>query len=165
MNIVLTEKQIYERIVELGREITAAYEGTPLTALVLLNGGLPFAGELIRQIKMPIQVDSLAVASYSGTVREALTFRSQMKLSPRGRNILLIDDVLDSGFTLNNLKNHLLSLGALSVKTAVLVRKAANRSANIETDFVGFDLPDKFLIGFGMDADEEYRNLPYIATL
>ena len=156
------------RIRELGAEITAIYKDQPLTMLVVMNGGLFFGAKLAEAIAVEdFFIDSISASSYkhhSSTGNVEL--RSFMKLEVKGRHLLILDEVLDTGRTLKKIKEKLLDQGALSVKTVVLVEKTIPRPEGIDhADWSGFQMEDRYLIGCGMDSDEKYRNLPYIAVL
>ena len=159
MEILCSAGEIARHIARLGREITEYYRGKPLTLVSLMNGALPFAADLMRAIVLPLYVDTVSVSSYHDCKSSGeLNFRSTLKLPPAGRHILLADEVLDTGFTLR--------CGAASVRTAVMVEKIRPRPEGIEhADWTGIVLPDRYLVGYGLDADELYRNLPCIAAL
>lgn len=167
MRILITEEEIAQRVASLGKEITAFYQGKePLTVIALMNGALPFAADLVRKIDLALRWDTLGASSYSCNRSSGeLQIRSELKLSVRGRHILLLDDIFDTGFTLGCLKEHFLGLGALSLRTCVLLNKS-KESAKLctEPDWSGFTIGDVYVIGYGMDSEEEYRNLPYIAV-
>ena len=168
MEILFDEAAIRRRIAELGREIGAYYGGDTVTLVVLANGALCFGADLARAIDCPVEWDVASVASYvndrsSGQVG----FRGKPKLDPKGRRILLADEVLDSGLTLARMKAWYLERGAAEVKTAVMVEKIRPRAAEAvgRADWTGVTLPDRYLVGYGLDSHEKYRNLPYIAAL
>ena len=168
IEILKTSEEVNQRIIELGDEITQFYGDVPLTMIVVMNGGLFVAAKLAEAIKLEdFYIDSIAAGSYKHDVcTGTLELRSTLKLDPRGRNILLVDEVLDSGRTLKAIKNNLLAEGALTVKTAVLVEKKIVRTDGIEhADWTGFFMDDRYLIGCGMDSEEKYRNYPGIAVL
>ncbi len=168
IEIIKTPDEVKRKIHEMGNLITQACGKTPLTMVVIMNGGLFFAAKLAEAIKLDdFYIDSIAAGSYknnasTGTVQ----LRSTLKLDPKGRNILIVDEVLDSGRTLKAIRNTLLEMGALSVKTAVLVEKKLPRPDGIaHADWVGFLMDDRYLIGCGMDSNEKYRHYPGIAVM
>ncbi len=167
MQILFSASEIAGRVAAMGSEITGYFHGKPLTLVALMNGALPFAADLMRAIDLPIHCDSLGVASYRNCRSSgALNFRSTLKLNPAGRHILLADEVLDSGVTLREVRRYFLERGAAGVYSAVMVEKERERPDGIaHADWAGFRTPDRYLVGYGLDADEEYRNLPYIAAL
>ena len=168
MVILETAESVNIKIKELGAQITKAYKNEPLTMLVIMNGGLFFAAKLAEAIdKDDFYIDSMAAGSYTDNISSGVVqLRSTLKLDPKGRHILIVDEVLDSGRTLKAISENLLSLGALSVKSAVLVEKTIPRPNGIEhADWVGFFMDDRYLIGCGMDSHEKYRHFPGIAVL
>lgn len=164
--ILIPQQKITERIAELGSEISAEYSGKELHCIVVLNGAIFFAADLMRNLSLPLTLDSLAVASYSGEKSTGkLTFRSSLKLPVKNRDILLIDDILDSGRTLKRVVDYLIEEGANSVRTCVLLDKNTQRATDgLEiADYRAFSIPDLFVVGYGLDRDENYRHLPDIA--
>ena len=167
IEIIKTPEEVNRRIKELGSEITDACGSNPLTMVVVMNGGLFFSAKLAESIKLDdFYIDSIAAGSYTDDVSSGVVkLRSTLKLDPRGRDILLVDEVLDSGRTLKAIRDTLFSMGASSVKTAVLVEKKIDRPEGIEhADWVGFFMDDRYLIGCGMDSGEKYRHYPGIAV-
>ena len=158
---------IRRRVDELADEITRAYAGQELTAIIIMNGGFFFAADLLRHVNLPVRVDSLPAGSYLHHASTGqLTMRGSLKLEVKGRHILLIDDILDTGFTLAKLQKKLLADGALSCRTCVLFDKAIPpEQKKAKPDWFGFRAPPQYLVGCGMDSDELYRNLPDICIL
>lgn len=168
MVILETSESVNAKIKELGSLITKAYKDEPLTMLVVMNGGLFFAAKLAEAIdKEDFYIDSMAAGSYNNNVSSGVVqLRSTLKLDPKGRHILIVDEVLDSGRTLKAICENLLSMGALSVKSAVLVEKTIPRPNGIEhANWAGFYMNDRYLIGCGMDSNEKYRHFPGIAVI
>lgn len=167
MEFLCSAEEIARTVARLGREITEFYRGKPLTLVSLMNGALPFAADLMRVIDLPLYVDTVSVSSYQDCQSSGkLNFRSTLKLSPEGRHVLLADEVLDTGYTLACVAEYFRNRGAASVRTAVMVEKIRPRPAGLEhADWTGVVLPDRYLVGYGLDADELYRNLPCIAAL
>ena len=167
MNILITEAEIGERIGQLGRQIEADYQGRPLTIVAILTGSLIVLADLIRKIQLPLRVALLQASSYKGatTSAGALIINESFAPDVAGRDVLLLDDILDTGHTLNTLVHRMADRGALSVKTAVLLRKKGRQEVAIEPDYCGFEIPDAFVVGYGLDYDDDYRHLPYIAVL
>ena len=166
MKVLLTKEEIARRVAELGAEITQSYQGKDLTVVVILNGALLFASDLVRQIELPLRIDSFAASSYehdhsSGT----MTVRSHLKLPVQNRNILLIDDILDTGLSMKFLVRHFQDLGAASVKTCVLLDKMLDHKHYGKVDWCGFRIPNRYVVGYGLDSEEMYRHLPYIAII
>ena len=167
MDIIYSAGEIANRIAQLGREITEFYRGEELTVVALMNGALPFAADLIRAIGFDCYVDTVSVASYRNCRSTGEPeFRSTLKIPPSGRHILLADEVLDTGVTLQCVAEYFRRRGAASVRTVVMVEKELPRPNGLaHADWTGFTAPDRYLVGYGLDADEHYRNLPYIAAL
>ena len=166
--IIKSPDEVNERIHELGAEITRCCGSTPLTMIVVMNGGLFFGAKLAESIKLEdFYIDSIAAGSYKHDVSTGVVqLRSALKLDPRGRNILIVDEVLDTGRTLKAVQKTLMEMGASSVKTAVLVEKKLDRPDGVaHADWAGFFMDDRYLIGCGMDSEEKYRHYPGIAVL
>jgi len=158
---------ICRRVDEIAAEISAAYAGLELTAVIIMNGGVFFAADLLRRITVPVRMDSLAAGSYLHHESTGeLAMRSKLKLRLQDRHVLLIDDILDTGFTLAEIQKKILSEGALSCRTCVLIDKLLPpEQKKAKPDWYGFQSPPEFLVGYGMDSDEQYRNLPDICIL
>ncbi|MBX6364455.1 MAG: hypoxanthine phosphoribosyltransferase [Gemmatimonadetes bacterium] len=166
--IVYSEEDIARRVAEMGQEITAAYpEGEDLLVLGLLKGSFIFLADLVRHIARPIQVDFLVAASYgSGTESSGeVRLLYDPEASVAGRNLLLVEDIVDSGNTLNRLIPMLRERGPRSVELCALLHKRIAKNLVQEPRWVGFDAPREFLIGYGLDHSENFRNLPFIASL
>ena len=168
MEILFDEAAIRTRVAEMGREIGAFYGTDPVTLVVLANGALCFGADLARALSCPVEWDVVSVASYTNDRSSGvLGFRGKPKLDPAGRRILLVDEVLDSGLTLAKMKAWYLEHGAAEVKTAVMVEKTRPRvpGALEHADWTGVVLPDRYLVGYGLDSHEKFRNLPYVAAV
>ena len=165
--VAFDEAAIAKRVSELGKEITAAYPDGDLLVLGLLKGSFIFLSDLVRQITRPLQVDFVVASSYgdgtvsSGTVK--LVYDPETELE--GRNILLVEDIVDSGRTLNRLMTILKERKPRSLEICALLHKRISDGLKYETKFVGFDAPNEFLVGYGLDHAENFRHLPYIASL
>ena len=167
MEILITEAQIQERIRDLGRQIEADYAGRPLTIVAILTGSLIVLADLMRQIKIPLRVALLQASSYKGatTSAGALIINESFAPDVSGRDVLLLDDILDTGHTLSTLVHRMSDRGALRVRTAVLLHKIGRQEVAIQPDYTGFEIPDAFVVGYGLDFDDDYRHLPYVAVL
>ena len=164
MEVLYSEAEIIRRIAEMGREIARFYAGKPLTLIVLMNGGAFFGADLARAIDLPLRFDSMRAASYVADARGAVRLETAPKLDPRGREILLADDVFDSGKTMEFCRKNLLGRGALGVRCAVLIDKRVPGRGS-RPDWAGFAAPDRYLVGYGMDSCEEYRNLRFVGMV
>lgn len=168
--VLLTEKQLQKRLVTLGQEITTYYSREKLAALTVIcitNGSIIFTADLIRQIGLPLHMDSMRVSSYHGGSRPVSEpeIIANIRLSLKGQHVLVLDDILDTGHTLTKVKSALSTQQPASVKIGVLLDKKERREVPIEADFIGFDIPNEFVVGYGLDYQEKYRNLPCIGVL
>ncbi len=158
---LFSSDEIAGRVAELGAEISSYFRNRPLTAVTVMTGGICFAADLIRQINLPLWVDYISASSYRGTQScGEVCIKAKPELDCTGRHILLIDDIIDSGFTLNCLVEYFKKLDAAEVKSCVLLDKASARQKNglCAADWTGFKVPDAFVVGYGLDCDEEFRN-------
>jgi hypoxanthine phosphoribosyltransferase len=167
MEPLIPADQIRDRVDVMARDIVAAYDGRPVTVVGILTGCLVFMADIIRRIDLPLRVGFLTASSYRGeaTSPGKLLIRDDMLPELAGKHVLLLDDILDTGKTLTRVVAHLLDKGAESVKVGVLLRKVGRQEVPFEPDFVGFTIPDKFVIGYGLDYNDEYRHLPFIGVL
>lgn len=167
MEVLIDADRIRDRVERMAGEIARAYNGRPVTAVGILTGCLVFMADLIRRIDLPLRVAFLTASSYRGgaTIPGKLVIRDELLPDLAGRHVLLLDDILDTGKTLTRVVAHLLDKGAEAVKVGVLLRKLGRQEVPFEPDFVGFAIPDKFVVGYGLDFNDEYRHLPYIGVL
>ena len=167
MHVLITAEQIDRRLTELAGEIVPHYRGQPLTIVGVLTGSLMFLADLVRRLDLPLRIGFIQASSYRGaaTTAGALHVSNEIIADVRGRHVLLLDDILDTGQTLRHLTRHLLEQGAASVRVAVLLRKVGRQVHAVEVDFVGFDIPDEFVVGYGLDFNDEHRQLPHVAVL
>jgi hypoxanthine phosphoribosyltransferase len=165
--ILYHESTILSRLDELASVLTDDYRGKDFTVVAILNGSFIFMADLLRRVPLPLQVDCWSVSSYHGTKSTGqVSFRHTRVADVRGRHVLILDDILDSGTTLHTIREHLgANCGTLSLKICVLLRKEIARCRPIEADYVGFDIPNEFVVGYGLDYNERYRNLPFIGVL
>lgn len=167
--ILITEDALQARIAELGVEISRDFQGMDLLLVCILRGGVMFLSDLMRNITIPHAVDFMAVSSYgAGARRSSGTVRITMDLQHmdvRGRNVLLVEDIVDSGRTLASVIGMLDSRQPESLRVCTLLDKAARREVVVPLHYVGFDIEDKFVFGYGLDLDEYYRNLPFIGVV
>jgi hypoxanthine phosphoribosyltransferase len=164
--VLLDEKQIETRVSALARQIQRDYAGKELAIVALLNGTVLFLADLIRWLEMPLRLDFIGVSSYGrGTSPGQLVFTKELRLDVRGRDVLLVDDILDTGRTLKKVVQKLRRLKPNSIRICVLLEKKARRKEKIEADYVGFEIPDAFVVGYGLDYAERYRNLRFVGVL
>lgn len=166
--ILLSEDQIRVKVVELGKRISADYAGRELTLVSVLKGSLPFMADLMRQIDLPLQIDLMEVSSYGGTATESsglVQILKDLSAPIDGRDVLLVEDIIDTGLTLNYLLRYLRGKNPQSIKVCALLDKPARRLIEIPIDYVGFEIPDAFVVGYGLDFGEVYRNLRFVGVL
>ena len=164
--VLITEEQIARRIKILAREIERDFRGREMVVVSLLNGTVMFLADLIRHLKLPLRLDFIGVSSYGvGTETGDLVFTKELRLDVRGRDILLVDDILDTGKTMSRVLPKLRALKPRRIKICVLLDKAERRTHDISADYVGFEILDFFVVGYGLDFAERYRNLPFVGVL
>jgi len=164
--ILITETQIQRRIAELARAVTRDYVGRDPVVVALLTGTLMFLADLVRRLAIPLKLDFIGVSSYrEGTASRELVFTKDLRLDVAGRDVLVVDDILDTGRTLKAVRSRLEKIKVGSLRTCVLLDKPSRRTEPIEADYVGFVIPDLFVVGYGLDYAERYRNLPFVAVL
>lgn len=165
--VLFHESTIMSRLDEMAAEISADYDGKELTVVAVLNGSLMFGADLLRRLEMPLRLDCLSVSSYHGASTTGVVTFNQLHLPDvHGRHVLLLDDILDSGHTLHAIRDKFLEeTNPLSVKVCVLLRKDVPRQRELEADYIGFDIANEFVVGYGLDYMERFRNLPYIGVI
>lgn len=167
--VIVSEKALQERVVELAWEIEAAYDSPDvgITVVAVLTGSVVFLSDLIRRLPFRLEIGYIAVSSYTGAVTAPQKTRLGAISLPevRDRHVLIVDDILDTGGTLRLVQKMLLKRQPASLRTAVMLRKPDKAPADVSVDYVGFDIGDVFVVGYGLDFDGHYRNLPYIAEL
>lgn len=166
--ILITEDALQKRIAELGTEISRDYEGLELLLVCILRGGVMFLSDLVRHISVPHMMDFMSVSSYGVGARRS---RGQSRITldintdVHNRNVLLVEDIVDSGYTVRAVLELLSAREPKSLKVCALLNKASRREIEVKIDYCGFVIPDKFVFGYGLDADEYYRNLPFIGVM
>lgn len=167
VQILIDERQILDRVAALGRQIEDDFRGRPLTIVAVLTGSLVFLADLTRRITIPHRIALWQASSYRGlaTRPEALRLNESFSPDVAGRDVLVLDDILDTGRTLSKVASRLVERGALSVRTAVLLRKLGRQEVAFEPDYCGFEIPDAFVVGYGLDFNDDYRHLPHIGVL
>ncbi|ARU60584.1 hypoxanthine phosphoribosyltransferase [Tumebacillus avium] len=165
--ILFTEEEVAAKVRELGELITREYQGKELLVIGILKGAAMFMGDLVKRIGMVVEMDFMAVSSYGKSSESSGVVRiiKDLDKSIEGRHVLIVEDIIDTGLTLHYLKNLLEQRNAASVKVAALLDKPERRQVEISPDYLGFSVPDHFIVGYGLDFAERYRNLPYVGVL
>jgi hypoxanthine phosphoribosyltransferase len=166
--VLLSEADIAAKVAELGRRISDDYAGRNLTLVSVLKGSLPFMADLMRQITLPLRIDLMEVSSYGGTATESsglVRIMKDLSASIADEDVLLVEDIIDTGLTLNYLVRYLRGKSPASLKICTLLDKPARRLVDIPVDYVGFEIPDQFVVGYGLDYSERYRNLRFVGVL
>jgi hypoxanthine phosphoribosyltransferase len=165
--ILFHETTILSRLDQLAAEISSEYKERELTVIAVLNGSLMFMADLLRRIPLPLKLDCLSVASYHGTTETSgeVIFKQIALPDVAGRHILILDDILDSGHTLAAIRDKLETAKPRSIRVCVLLSKKKVRARAVDADYIGFEIEDEFVVGYGLDFMERYRNLPYIGVL
>ena len=167
--VLLSEEMIQNRVREMAAEIARDYAGKNPTMVCILKGAVMFYTDLLRQMDIPLQMDFMAVSSYGNKTKSSgdVEIRKDLSTSIENRHVIIVEDIVDSGFTLSYLSRMLASRGAASIKLATLLDKPARRAQGIslKADYSGFEIGDEFVVGYGLDYAERYRNLPYIGVL
>jgi len=165
--ILFTPEQIEQAVHRLASEILTEYRDKPLTIICVLTGSLMFMSDLIRLLPIRLHLDCIGASSYGDATTSSgvITITKQLRVGVRDRRVLLVDDILDTGHTLSYISDVIRALRPIDLKTCVLLDKPSRRKVNITPDFHGFEIPDHFVVGYGLDYADQYRNLPYIAVL
>lgn len=164
--VLVSEAELKEICERLGKQISKDYEGKNLLLVSVLKGAIVFMADLLKEITCDCKIDFMAVSSYSGTKTTGVVkFKKDLDENPDGQDILIVEDILDSGITLSYLRKVLADRNARSIKVCALLDKPANRKAEISADYVGKVIPDEFVVGYGLDFNEHFRNLPYVGIL
>jgi hypoxanthine phosphoribosyltransferase len=166
MKVLLCETTLRDGVTRMAGEINTIYAGHPLTIVGVMTGSIVLLADMIRLLDMPLRIGVVQASSYRGTAtRGPLAINSDLMLDIARRDVLVVDDIFDTGHTLVELLALMKKLGPASVRTAVLLRKRGRQLVDLEPDFVAFEIPDRFVVGYGLDYRDEYRNLPYVAAL
>jgi hypoxanthine phosphoribosyltransferase len=166
--VLLSEGQIAAKVAELGRRISEDYAGRQVTLVSVLKGSLPFMADLMRQMSIPLRIDLMEVSSYGGTATESsglVRILKDLSSSIDGCDVLIVEDIIDTGLTLNYLLRYLRGKNPNSLRICTLLDKPARRLVEIPIDYVGFTIPDQFVVGYGLDYGELYRNLRFVGVL
>lgn len=165
--IMISEDALKKRIKELGEEMSRDYEGKEVLAIGILKGAVLFLSDLIREISVDTRIDFMAVTSYGASTQSSGIVRilKDLDTSIEGMDIIIVEDIIDSGITLHYLRDYLMGRKPNSLKICTLLDKPERREADIKADYVGFEVGNKFIVGYGLDYNEKYRNIPYITCL
>ena len=164
--VLIHEERIQKRVRTLAREIARDYRNRDLVLVALLNGTVTFLADLIRHLELPMRLDFIGVSSYGkGTESGELVFTKELRLEVKGRDVLLVDDILDTGRTIQRVSATVKALRPRSLKVCVFLNKQARRTEPVTADYVGFEIQDYFVVGYGLDFAERYRNLPFVGVL
>jgi hypoxanthine phosphoribosyltransferase len=166
--ILIPEDRIAAKVAELGERITADYDGRTLTLVSVLKGSLPFMADLMRSIDLPVRIDLMEVSSYGGTATESsglVRILKDLSASIEHEHVLIVEDIIDTGLTLNYLVRYLRGKNPASLRICTLLDKPARRLVEIPVDYIGFTIPDQFVVGYGLDYGEIYRNLKFVGVL
>ena len=165
MKTLLDENSLNEGVERMAQEINETYGDNPLTIVGVLTGSVIIMADLIRKLKMPLRVGVVQTSSYEGTERGKLTINADMMLDIKDQDVLLIDDIFDTGNTLQEVTQLMNELGPTSLRSAVLLLKTGCQEVDWRPEFIGFDIPDEFVVGYGLDYNDVYRNLPFLGVL
>ena len=166
--ILVTEEQLQAKVAQLGARISQDYAGKDLLLVSILKGAVVFMADLMRAVSIPCSIDFMVVSSYGGTNTETtglVKIVKDLDADLTGKDVLIVEDVLDTGVTLSNLVPMLKMRNPSSVKICAILDKPTRRKADIQPDYEGFQVPDEFVVGYGLDYNEKYRNLPYVGVL
>ena len=167
--VIFTEEEIAKRVKELSAQISEDYKDItkPLLTVGILNGAVIFYTDVVRRLTIPVNFDFMIASSYDANTHTSgkVNILKNLDNDPKGRDILLVEDIIDSGTTMNYLVNYFKEKGATSVKVCALLNKPSRRKVGVNVDYVGFEVPDEFIVGYGLDFAQHYRNLPYLGIL
>ena len=167
MRILIDEQKIENRVREIGAQITADYKDKDLVVIGILKGAVLFMADLIKKINVPLSIDFMAVSSYGKSTRSSGIVRILKDLDEEieGKDVLIVEDIVDTGLTLKFLAENILSRNPKSLKVCCLLDKPSRRKVAVSVDYVGFEIPDEFVVGYGLDYDQKYRNIPFIGVI
>ncbi|WP_455525376.1 hypoxanthine phosphoribosyltransferase [Peptostreptococcus stomatis] len=165
--VMFSQEEIEAKVIELAKQIEKDYKGQDLLLVGILKGASVFVADLMRKIDLNVNIDFMSVSSYgSGTVSSGtVKILKDLDVDIKDKNVLIVEDIIDSGITLRNLYDTLMTREPRSLKLCTLLNKPARKKVDVDVDYVGFVIEDKFIVGYGIDYDEKYRNLPYIAIV
>lgn len=165
--VLITKEELQKRVKEIGAEITKDYAGRDVVLVGILKGAMPFLCDLMREIDLPVTLDTMVVSSYgSGTISSGhVNIKKDLDKDIRGKDVIIVEDIIDTGITMNALVPLLKERGASSVELAICLNKKERRVKDVSVKYIGFDIPDEFIVGYGCDYAEKYRNLPDVCVL
>lgn len=165
--VLVSEEELDKKTTELANAISRDFAGKELILIGILKGGVVFASDLIKKINIPMEIEFMAVSSYGkeSETSGVVTLKKDVDTPLVGKNVIVVEDIVDSGYTMKYLKKVFLDRKAESVKICTLLSKPSRRKVEIDLDYVGFEVPDEFVVGYGLDFDEKYRNLPFVGVL
>lgn len=165
--IMITQEQILQRAKEIGEQISRDFQGEEVVVIGILKGAVLWLADVVKNIKLDVRIDFIACSSYGATTKSSgvVKINKDLDVSIEGKNVIIVEDIVDSGITLNYLKGYLEARGPKIVKICTLLDKPEGRRIKLDADYIGFTVEDKFIIGYGLDYDQKYRNLPYISYL
>jgi len=167
MKVLIDEERIINRVKELGIQITSDYKSKDLIVIGILKGAVLFMADLIKKIDLPLSIDFMAVSSYGKSTQSSGIVRIQKDLDEEieGKDVLIVEDIVDTGLTLKFLADNILSRNPKSLKVCCLLDKPSRRKVVVKVDYIGFDIPDEFVVGYGLDYAQKYRNKPFIGVI
>ncbi|MQG39940.1 MAG: hypoxanthine phosphoribosyltransferase [SAR202 cluster bacterium] len=163
--ILLSTRQIQHKVNRLGSEISSDYKGLKPVLVGVQRGMICFMADLMRKISLPVEIDFMTISPYSGDDSQSVGISKDLEMDLSGKDVILVEDIIDTGMTLSFLKDHLISKNTNSLQICTLLDKKIRRLVETDIKYVGFDVPDEFLVGYGLDYNEKYRNLPFIGIL
>lgn len=165
--VLISEEQLDKKVEELAQKISADYQGNDVLVVTLLKGGVMFSVDLMRKMSVPVQIDFMSVSSYGSSSKTSGVVKVDKDLDTpiQGKHVLLVEDIIDSGLTLSYVKEMLLARDPASLKICTILDKPSRRKVHIDVDYTGFEIPDEFVVGYGLDYAQKHRNLPYVGIL
>lgn len=165
--VLVTEHKLSRLVKRIAIEINKDLSGEPLLVVIILKGSTPFAMDLIKHLDMPVEIDFMQVSSYGKSTSSSgfINLKKDIEQDITGKNVLIVEDIIDSGNTLNKIKTLFQDRNAKSVRICTLLDKPSRRVVDVKVDYVGAEIPDEFVVGYGLDYNEQYRNLPYVGVL
>ncbi len=165
--VLISREELAQKVRELGARITEDYKGQEVLLVGILRGSVPFMADLMREIDLDMTIDFMSVSSYGSSTKSSGVVRiiKDLETSIEGKNVIIVEDIIDSGLTLDYLKSHLSGRHPKSLKICAILDKPSRRKVDLKGDYIGFEVEDKFIVGYGLDLDQKYRNLPYISWI